>query len=308
MPKTKDSEVQGYLRSLLRYPVVRDPKKVVKLLEQWRNHGDKRAYEQLLYGNTRLVLSVANKHKNRGMDLLDLIQEGFIGLMRALKDFDPKKSKISTYGPVWIRQAITRTLNDKLNAVRVPVGMQGKMFCVSQAVTRFYKNHRRHPTHQEIYDEIHALDDTEAGTGVTRRMKLKDVVFCQILLSRREASLDKLINPNDEDSLSFGDVVADTRVNVGASVEVKGLKEAVSERVKQALQEEKDPERTFSILRLRFESDWTLQSIGDSLGLSRERIRQITNGVVVKIAKDLKINQKGIQAILAEIPFAAYDN
>lgn len=307
MPNTKkyDNEFD-YMQELRRFPVARDSETVAKLVEQWRTRGDQQAYNQLVYGNSRLVLSIAGRYKNRGLALFDLVQEGFIGLMRALEDFDPKQSKISTYATLWIRQAILHALANHSRAIRIPRGQQSKMSCIRRAIKDFSVKYERQPNNQEVYDGIHALDGTENETATSKKMTLRDVDFYRTLLFETEVYLDEPANPTLKDSRSFGEILADSRVDIRTDIDARRLQQNVLERIKCRLQEEENPWQMLTILRFRFEFDQTLEYTGDRFGISRERIRQIEKKFITKIAEDLKTTVKNIKNVLVELPLGVY--
>lgn len=313
MAKKNKKAVSGfdYTRELRRYPLILDREEIAQLVETWRTYEDEdvkktayvrqMAYDQLVYGNYRLVFSVARQFVNRGMDLFDLRQEGFIGLERALKTFDPKKGKLSTYATLWIREKIIRALADKARTIRITVHTETKMFFINRFVHSFYDEYKRLPTNQEAYDRIHALDGTDNETVVGKNITMKNVQFCRILQSTGdEYSLDTPIRrQNGDEGMALGDVIADPRVNVETIVEVKRLLKAALERVKYRTHRNA---QLLTILHLRFELGQKLEEVGRRVGLTRTRIGQIEKKFVTKIAQDLNISYKGAREILTELP------
>jgi RNA polymerase primary sigma factor len=221
-------------------------------------HDSKRAESSLIEANLRLVVSIAKKHIGRGMSLLDLVQEGNIGLIRAVKKFNYRRGfKFSTYGTWWIRQAVTRAIADQARTIRVPVHMIeniNKFVRVSRNLTQEYGHQ---PTAYEIGKEMAISLD-----------KVRDIVQ----FSRVPISLEKPIGEDEESHL--GDFVED--LNMVAPVDAATnqlLKEQIDEVLNTLLPREK------RILQLRFGLDdgrsRTLEEVGKEYGLTRERIRQI---------------------------------
>ena len=305
MPVYKDDSSFDYTRELSRYKVILDPKEIAQLFYQWRDHGDHKAYEQLVYGNHKLVFSIAQKYLNRGMSLHDLTQEGFLGLMRALKDFDPTQGTIATYATWWIRQNMSRALADKGRTVRITVNKQAKMNCIYKAVKLFYDKHERQPTDKEVHNEIRVMAKKKDATILSKKMTLEDVVFCRPLLSFTDTSLDAPVNPTMEDSMSFEEVLPDVRVDTEAKVTLKHLQQTVLGSIEKRLAKEKNPAKVLTILRLRFEKGQTLEKVGARFSLTRERIRQIEENFIAKIAQDSKIPVEGIKKILDIMPMGA---
>jgi RNA polymerase primary sigma factor len=216
------------------------------------------AREHLILANMRLVISVAKKYMRRGVPFLDLIQEGQIGLMRAVKKFDYRRGhKFSTYATWWIRQAITRAIADHGRTIRVPVHMGdqiNRMLRTSHALTQ---DLGRDPTIEEL---AQALDLPSAK------------VDTMIRVSRRPLSLEKPID-DDNDSV-MGDFIEDIEAPAPEEVTTQGLME---EHVHTML--EKLPPREARVLRLRYGVDGgrvhTLEEVGNKMGITRERVRQI---------------------------------
>jgi RNA polymerase primary sigma factor len=216
------------------------------------------AREHLILANLRLVFSVAKKYVGRGVQLMDLIQEGHIGLMRATKKFDYRRGfKFSTYATWWIRQAITRALADQGRTIRLPVHMGERISKMYRTRHQLTQDLGRDPTVQELAKELKVPPER------VRKM---------MHYSRRTLSLELPVG--DEDEANLGDFIEDT--TLPAPEEHVG-QELLQENVQEVL--EQLPARETRVLRLRFglwgERVHTLNEAGEKLGITRERVRQI---------------------------------
>jgi RNA polymerase primary sigma factor len=216
------------------------------------------ALDHLITANSRLVISVAKKYMGRGVPFLDLIQEGNIGLMRAAKKFDYLRGyKFSTYATWWIRQAVTRAIADQGRTIRVPVHMGDKISKMFRMQNDLKQTLERDPTIEELAD---ALD--EAPDKVQYMMKV----------ARRPLSLE--MPTTKEGDAVLGDFVEDLETPLPDETATKHLLKEHLEEVMEAL-----PSREVRILRLRYGvpdgKSHTLQEVGEKVGVSRERVRQI---------------------------------
>jgi len=230
--------------------------------------GDKKAREQMIKANLRLVVKIAHDYDGLGLPLLDLINEGNIGLMKAVERFDPAKGgKLSTYGAWWIKQSIKRALANQSKTIRLPVHLVDKISKMRRVAMKLHEVLGREPTDEELGEEM--------GMTASRVGQLRTAAI-------RPASLDAPIG--DDDSNNFSDVVEDQNADTPyEQLEDKTVAAMLTELIKRL-----DP-REATILQFRFGLDGgterTLEEVGAKFGVTRERVRQIQNIALNKLRR-----------------------
>lgn len=251
-----DDLVRIYLREIGKTPVL-DQKKELELARKAKN-GNTIAKQELVRHNLRLVVSIAKKYLNRGLSFLDLIQEGNLGLIKAVEKFDPERGyKFSTYATWWIRQAITRSLSDKSRTIRLPVHMVELLSKLKKAMIKLSEKSGQIPTEEDIAREID-IDVT----------KVKEI----IAIMETPISLNSPVNSGEEGDLE--DFISDDN---GFTPEQKANGAMLGININQALKCLTLKEA--AVIRLRFGLDCghqrTLEEVGKMLGVTRERVRQL---------------------------------
>jgi RNA polymerase primary sigma factor len=269
-----DDSIQMYLREIGKVSLLTGNEEVE--LAKRITKGDVAARKKLTEANLRLVVSIAKKYMGRNLGLLDLIQEGNLGLFRAVEKFDWRKGyKFSTYATWWIRQAITRALADQSRTIRIPVHMVETLNKYAQAERSLVQDLGREPLPEEIAAEM--------GIEVEKVYHLKKI-------SQETVSIDSPVGEDDGEDSSLGDFIVDedtTKPNEVAGRQI--LKEYVGKILKDL-----DP-REQKILKMRFGLEdgvtHTLEEVGEEFGVTRERIRQIESKALERIREHIDINK-----------------
>jgi RNA polymerase primary sigma factor len=261
-----DTAIKLYLREIGQVRLL-TPQEEIELAARIKR-GDKKAREQMIKANLRLVVKIARDYEGLGLPLLDLISEGNIGLMKAVERFDPAKGgKLSTYGAWWIKQSIKRALANQSKTIRLPVHLVDRISRMRRVAMRLHEEFGREPTDEELGEEL--------GMTASRVAQLRTAAI-------RPASLDAPIG--DDDSNSFAEVVQDENAETPyEQLEGKTVTAMLQEMVTKL-----DP-REATILRYRFGLDGgterTLEEVGQKFGVTRERVRQIQNIALAKLRR-----------------------
>jgi RNA polymerase primary sigma factor len=253
-----------YLRSIGRVQLLTAEREVA--LAQRIERGDLQAKQEMVEANLRLVVSIAKGYLGRGLSFLDLIQEGSLGLIRAVEKFDYRRGyKFSTYATWWIRQAVTRAIADKGRTIRIPVHMVEKLNKVVHVERQLVQALGREPTPEEIAGELECTP-----------REVRDI----LRMSQQPISLEKPIGEEDESEL--GDFVEDQTAESPFEIASENLRKENVHRALAAL-----PQREREVIEMRFGLTGgrprTLEEVGRAFNVTRERIRQIENHTLKKL-------------------------
>ena len=264
-----DDSVRLHLREIGEIPLLNSEEELA--LAKRVQTGDKKAKDKMAEANMRLVVSIAKRYSGRGLDFLDLIQEGHTGLLRAVEKFDPDKGfKFSTYATWWIRQAITRAIADQARTIRIPVHMVETINKLLRTQRRMTQELNREPSIEELAKELEMEPEK-----VEYVMKIKQDI----------SSLDAGVGRDDgEEDTTLGEFIEDEDT---VTPEESASNQLLKEQVQGVLSTLSDREQ--KIIKMRFGLDngksHTLEEVGQEFAVTRERIRQIEAKALAKLRK-----------------------
>jgi RNA polymerase primary sigma factor len=269
MARDGDFSLRMYLREISETPLL-TPEEEVELAGRIQR-GDAEAREHMIKANLRLVVKIAKDFDGMGLPLLDMINEGNMGLMRAVERFDPTKgAKLSTYAAWWIKQSIKRGLANQGKTIRLPVHLVDRVSKIRRTAMKLHEELEREPTDAEVAEVL--------GMTAERVTEL-------IQASYRPASLDAPLG--DDDDTRVADIVKDEN----ATTAYQDLEATTRQDLVRELVDELDP-RELTIISYRFGLDGgperTLEEVGQKFGVTRERIRQIQNVALNKLRKKIE--------------------
>lgn len=278
-PSRASDVISFYLKEMRKMPLLTFEQE--QELAKRVSEGDLEARSKMIESNLRLVVSIGKRFINRGLPFSDIIEEGNIGLIRAVEKFEYNRGfRFSTYATWWIRQAIERAIVNKVRTIRLPVHVSEEVYRYSFTEKKLKQQLRRNPHLEEIAEAMHVSIE-------------KVRMYSQV--SRDTHSLDVIVMDNGDETL--GDYIAD---DLAPSPE--STCDAMSRRkqIDKWISELNDAERR--VVELRFglhdDSPWTLNSIGKRLGLTRERVRQIEEKAIDKIRKQTKMRNMALSDML----------
>ncbi len=265
-----DDSVRLYLREIGKIPLLNAEEELA--LAQKVVAGDKKAKDKMAEANMRLVVSIAKRYSGRGLDFLDLIQEGNTGLLRAVEKFDPDKGfKFSTYATWWIRQAITRAIADQARTIRIPVHMVETINKLLRTQRRMTQELNREPTIEELAKELEMEPE-----------KVEYVIKIKQDITSLDAGVGRDGEGDDESVL--GDFIEDED---SATPEESATNQLLKEQVQSVLSTLSDREQKIIKMRFGLENgkSHTLEEVGQEFAVTRERIRQIEAKALAKLRK-----------------------
>jgi len=279
MESASEDLVKAYLQEIGKVPLLTREEEVelAKRIQQ----GDEKAKEKMALANLRLVVSIAKRYRDYGLPLLDLIQEGNLGLMRAIERFDPEKGyKFSTYATWWIRQAIVRAIATQSRLIRLPENVLELINQINALEEEYLEEHGQPPTPEEIARRLKITPE--------RVREIQELSFTKI------TSLETPVGEDEEETL--GDFLRDESLGSPAAEAARDL---LSDELRDFL--DTLPQREREILELRYGLKdgqvWTLKDIGKRFGISRERVRQIVEEALDKLSASTRGRLAGLRRL-----------
>jgi len=274
MQKEEQESLDIYIKQISQIPLITVEEEIA--LAKKIESGDDKAREKMITANLRLVVKIAQEYSNIGLSLLDLINEGNIGLMKAVERFDPTKGgKLSTYASWWIKQSIKRALANQSKTIRLPVHMVDRVTQIRRTTSLLAERLGRDPTDDELASEM--------NLPVARVTHLKSV-------SQKPASLDNPVGQEDN-GMTLGEIVPDENsITPLESLQTKSLIGDVNKVLAMLEPREAD------IIRLRFGLEGidalTLEEVGTKIGVTRERVRQLQEQALRQLRKNMASMEK----------------
>ena len=300
------SETEWYMAVFRGYRMLNNREEQVVLFGQMRNAAteieSRKIRDLIVYRSMKLVFWFALRNTGRGVPLLDLMQEGAIGLVTAVEKYEYERGlKFATYAFQWVRQAVWRAIQDfgEERPYRIPVHFGETMAKVKKALTIFTTREGRLPTNVELYEVVKTF-----GGEANQKIRLRDVTkSLRYLIEGSKYSLDRKFNEDDEDSGAFAEVISDPFAKTETVIEAKRLLGEYTNalaNIERAI--DAFPPRTAQVLRLRFGlgefEPMTLEEVGKRYDITRERIRQIEEKALERLATTFGVKAEQITQIV----------
>ncbi|MBI2444016.1 MAG: sigma-70 family RNA polymerase sigma factor [Candidatus Magasanikbacteria bacterium] len=303
-------DLQWYLARFRQYPPLTDEQEFRQLFSYWQQTADQETYHRLVYGNIRLTLSVAFKYRGYGLPLLDLVQEGVVGIEEALHRFEPRQGfRFSTYAVWYIRHHIQRAIENGGSQLpyRIPVYLHEQIRYVRRARFSFFQFYGQWPEEEQLFQFIHRVDGTAEGKVIVGKLSRKVLRRCLSFLSRYHHSFDQETGSSEESGRLLSELIPDPSASPEQEIMARELLAEYQQQLdtlRVAIARVLN-EHELTILRGRL--GWglpkplTLQQIGDQLDVSRERIRQLEVEIFLKLRRAVAMTPAEIERLLLAI-------